>query len=458
MPTDAELLRQYVKDGSEAAFTEIVQRHAGLVYSVAWRLAGGNRHLAKDITQDVFILLAQKAPKLIGHETLAGWLHTTTRYAANGMIRSLRRQENREQEAVAMETNSAPDVQWEQLRPLLDEAVGRLGDRDRNAVLLRYYEGKNYREVGAALCLSENSARARTERAVEKLRRQFARNGVVTTGALLAEALMVNTAQAAPAGLAKEVAAMAHAQGLSPGPVLPKALYMTTKTKLILATTLALILLGIFIRRPASPSRPAASEPAQPVIAQTPAAPRLSAQAAKPAAPPAATLSPADAQKKEILAELKTLLSNMAQSLRTGELVYDYYLPDDLPRRGFTPERIATSRALTTDVLNNSSSIPKDIMISTKNLMESQALSYEALEDQIPAINAKGDEATYQYVQFTPDDMKHGMFTENAAFSGKGNKAPLTFVKVQGQWYFKPVPDAEAQAPMLDSISHPFAQ
>jgi len=234
--TDSELLRQYVKDGSEAAFTELVQRYGALVYSAALRSVGGQGPLAAEVTQDVFILLVRKAPSLIKHETLVGWLHTTTRYVALRALHKLRQRDVREQEAVAMQTLSSPEVQWEQLRPLLDEAVGQLNDHDRDAVLLRYFQGWSHREVGVALGLNEDAARMRIDRAVEKLRHYFARSGVVTSAALLAEALAANSVQAAPTGLLGSVAStsFAHGQKLGLGHSLLKALYMTTNTKIIL--------------------------------------------------------------------------------------------------------------------------------------------------------------------------------------------------------------------------------
>jgi RNA polymerase sigma factor (sigma-70 family) len=246
MSTDSELLRQHVENGSQAAFTELVRRYAALVYLAALRSVGGKAYLAEDVTQDVFILLARKAPMLIGHKTLVGWLYSTTRYVALSTIRNLRRREIREEKAATMQINSAPDVEWEQLRPLLDEAMERLDNRDRTAVLLRYFQGQSHREVGAALGLSENTAQARVDRAVEKLRRHFARNGVVTTAALLGEVLSANSAQAqaVPAGLIDKVAAVAHAKGLSLGHTILKAIYMTTKTKIAITTAVMVAIIA----------------------------------------------------------------------------------------------------------------------------------------------------------------------------------------------------------------------
>jgi len=295
MPTDSELLRQHVEDGSEAAFTELVRRYAGLVYSAAWRSVGGRAHLARDVTQDVFILLARKAPMLIGHETLAGWLHATTRYISLRMIRNLRRREVREQEAIAMQINSAPEIPWEQLRPLLDEAVEQLDDRDRNAVLLRYFQGQSHREVGAALGLSEDSARVRTDRAVEKLRCHFARSGVVTTAALLTEALSANAAQATPPGLVADVAAVAHAKGLSLGHTILKAIYMTTKTKITLVVVLILAVASLPFVIPYQ-----SREPGPTGLSSSPKVTQFSTSAApvQVAAPTASPTSPQTTQAK----------------------------------------------------------------------------------------------------------------------------------------------------------------
>ncbi len=247
MPADSELLRQYVEDGSETAFTSIVQCYSGLVYSAALRLVGGKEHLAKEVAQEVFIILIRKAPVLIEHETLAGWLHTTTRYVALRALRAGWRQAKHEQEAAAMQTNSASDMPWEQLCPLLDEAIGRLNEPDRQAVLLRYFQSQSHREVGAVLGLSEDTARVRTERAVEKLRRHFAKSGIITSTALLIEALTVNAAHAAPTSFVGEVtaASFAHAKGLGLGHALIKALYMATKTKIITAAAVIVALMAI---------------------------------------------------------------------------------------------------------------------------------------------------------------------------------------------------------------------
>ena len=170
MLDDRQLLRRYA-DGSEAAFGELVARYVNLVYSAALRRARGDWRLAQDAAQLVFTDLARKARSLPKGVVLAGWLHRATRYAAAQLLRTERRRQAREQEAVAMkalEFKSTRD--WEQIRPLLDEALDRLNCTDRDASLLRFFEQRSLAEVGRALGSNEDAARKRVSRALERLR------------------------------------------------------------------------------------------------------------------------------------------------------------------------------------------------------------------------------------------------------------------------------------------------
>src|SRR2546425_144532 len=126
MNEDAQLLRRYAEAGSESAFSELVSRHIDLVYSAALRQVGGDAHLAQDVAQTVFADLARKARTVSGHEVLTGWLYQAARYAASKAVRTERRRATREKEAVAMQEPSS-DASWEQLQPVLDEAMGRDG-------------------------------------------------------------------------------------------------------------------------------------------------------------------------------------------------------------------------------------------------------------------------------------------------------------------------------------------
>src|SRR5437899_6290823 len=161
MTDDRQLLRRYISEGSEEAFTEIVRQHTGLVYSAALRQVR-DPDLARDVAQNVFIHLAQKARSIPSGMVLAGWLHRDTRFTALDAIRSENRRARREQEAMVMNT---PDPSgWENIRPLLDEALQELSPTDRDALLLRFFEQQDMAAVGAALGSSADAARKRVER------------------------------------------------------------------------------------------------------------------------------------------------------------------------------------------------------------------------------------------------------------------------------------------------------
>src|ERR1700709_2064622 len=147
MNDDSTLLKGYSRDRSESDFAELVRRHVNLVYSAALRQVNGDVHLAQDATQLVFTDLARKAASLTNHRVLAGWLFTSTRYAAAKLVRGEQRRRRREQEAHNMQEISASDVSpsldWERIRPVLDDALTELDERDRDAILLRYLEGRD---------------------------------------------------------------------------------------------------------------------------------------------------------------------------------------------------------------------------------------------------------------------------------------------------------------------------
>src|SRR5688572_15478643 len=187
MKDDATLLADFARDRSEAAFAELVRRHVNFVYAAALRQVNGDTHLAQDVAQTVFIDLARKAGALSGHRVLAGWLFTSTRYAAAKCIRTEQRRRAREQEAYTMQetdnTGENAALDWTRVRPALDAALADLGEADRTAILLRYLQDQSFGVVGARLALTENAARMRTERALDKLRAQLARRGVASTTA-----------------------------------------------------------------------------------------------------------------------------------------------------------------------------------------------------------------------------------------------------------------------------------
>src|SRR5215471_2215562 len=209
---DISLLREYIEHASEDAFAALVTRHVNKVYSIALRHAR-KPHQAEEIAQAVFVILARQARQLDSRVILSGWLCRTAQLTAVTFVRSETRRARREQEAYMQnplaETES--DV-WPQIAPLLDAAMAGLSEADHHAVVLRFFDGKTMREVGAALGASEDAAKMRVNRAVEKLRLFFSRRGIVVPVAVLAAAISANSVQSAPVMLAKTATTVALAK------------------------------------------------------------------------------------------------------------------------------------------------------------------------------------------------------------------------------------------------------
>lgn len=209
MIDDMELVRQYARGGSEEAFASLVARHVNLVYSVALRQAG-DAHLAEEVTQTVFIILARKAGSLGPKTVISGWLYRTTRYAAAKALTLRHRRQDREQEAyMRSQLDEKQTDTWREMEPLLERAMGQLGEGDQNALALRFFEGRSFKEMAAALGTTEAASKMRVSRALEKLRRFLAKRGLRFTAAAMAGALSGHSVQAAPPGLATSVTAVA---------------------------------------------------------------------------------------------------------------------------------------------------------------------------------------------------------------------------------------------------------
>lgn len=212
MATDDELLSEF-RSGSSAAFTELMARHVDWVYSAAVRRVG-DAQLAEDVTQAVFMALARK-PGLPKGAAVAGWLFTVMRYTSAGANRQRTRRRLREAAAAKLRPEMIHDqIDWSgDVAPLLEDAVGKLRSRDRQAVVLRFYQKLSFAEVGKALGTSEEAARKRVTRAVDKLRGYFALRGIALSSATLAAQIFEHAVQKAPATV---IAKMASA-GVSSG-------------------------------------------------------------------------------------------------------------------------------------------------------------------------------------------------------------------------------------------------
>ncbi|HAO80486.1 MAG TPA: hypothetical protein DCQ92_16255 [Verrucomicrobia subdivision 3 bacterium] len=260
--SDVQLLRDYAEDGHEAAFRELVTRHADFVFTAALRQVN-SPDLAGDIAQGVFTDLARKARPLAEQMpgSLAGWLHRSTRYAALNHLRDTRRRlanERQAMEQLLINSESAPD--WERIRPVLDEALDSLGDEDREALLLRYFKNQDFRAVGLALGISDDTAQKRVSRAVERLREFFSKRNVTIGASGLVVLISANAIQAAPVGLAATISAAAILAGTAVHTstiiAATKAIAMTTLQKTLITATVAVLAgAGIYEARQAAQLR-----------------------------------------------------------------------------------------------------------------------------------------------------------------------------------------------------------
>lgn len=249
MIEDTELLRRYAEEHSEAAFTELVERRLGLVYAVALRQTSGDAHRAQDIAQTVFTNLARKASSLARQPVLAGWLYRSAQFASSDAMRTEWRRQVREHEAHTMneilsEDRSAGD--WDKLRPDLDQVLSELDESDRDALVLRFFDDRPLADVGAKLNLTENAARMRVQRALEKVRALLGRRGVTSTTAALAGVLTGQAGTAAPAAIVASVSSAALAGAASGGAlVTATGLFKIMSTTKIITATAVVALVGL---------------------------------------------------------------------------------------------------------------------------------------------------------------------------------------------------------------------
>lgn len=233
---DMELAHEFAARNSEQAFATLVQRHINLVYSVALRRLG-NIQDAEEVTQAVFVILARKADRLGKGTILSGWLYQAAQHTAANFQRAAQRRQRRDQEAyMQFAQESQPDVSWQQLSPLLDEAMAKLRPNERDAVVLRFFENRPIRDVAAALGLKEHAAQKRISRATEKLRQIFIKRGIQVSVSVLPALIGSHAVHAAPANLAVIVTNVAASKGAA---VSGSTLTLIKRTLQIMAWTKA---------------------------------------------------------------------------------------------------------------------------------------------------------------------------------------------------------------------------
>ena len=259
--TDQQLLREYAERRSEPAFAELVRRHVDLIYSAALRMVCDS-HLAEDVTQGAFVALARSAPRLTERVVLSGWLHRTAQNIAAQTVRTDVRRRAREEEAAAMNELLAgeTDAAWEQIAPHLDAALGKLGEADRDALLLRYFERKSAQEMAQVLGVSDEAAQKRVSRAVERLREYLAKRGVTVGAGGLVVIISANAVQAGPLSIATITGASLAATGATASGTF--ATGGVAKVALVMATSIVIVVFGTAMLLKSGCQKPARNEEA----------------------------------------------------------------------------------------------------------------------------------------------------------------------------------------------------
>ena len=301
MLDDWDLLRRFAADSDQQAFSELVARHIDFVYSRARRMLGdGAARNAEDVTQAVFILLARKAGRIPRRGALVAWLYNVNRFCCANVRRMERRRKRHEHEA-AMQNQSGESPR-EDLQPLLDEGLASLGRREREAILIRFFEDKTIAQTASVLNISPEAAAKRLARGLARLRGFFSRRGMVVSGQELTGTLGAEAhAATAPAGLALVVGSVSGAKAGGAAMAIAAGgdkMMRVARMKVAAAIAAGALLTGgsaARLARPlfASPQPPraaAADGAAIPVAATAPAAPASAPD--QPAPPP---LPPGDA-------------------------------------------------------------------------------------------------------------------------------------------------------------------
>lgn len=274
--TDRELLTEYVTTGSGHAFGRLVERHTSKVYSACLGVLG-DPHAAEDATQATFVVLTRKARRLRRGTVLSGWLYLTARNCALRLRRAAARRRAHERKAAEMKPGPSAAPGWEGIRPQIDDAIASLPAHQRNAVVLRYLDGKSTAEAAMEIGCSESSVTASLSRGIARLRSKLGARGATVGGAALVAFLTERAAEAAPVHLAAAVTAVCTGKAAASGTVVSIAegtmrAMMMAKIKIAAAVVVATMAAGagtgVMIARAQDGVTPGTVSPAGPVSRQ----------------------------------------------------------------------------------------------------------------------------------------------------------------------------------------------
>ncbi len=249
--TDWQLLQKFTQENSQTAFSELSRRYTNLVYCTCLRELG-NAAQAEDAAQAVFLLLARKAPFLHPNRqaaTLSSWLFQTALLTAKNVRRQEQRRQAREQEAAQMQANSLDDLAgWTDIEPHFNDALQALPPGQRSLIVERFFQDRPLTEIGAGQGISEDAARMRVNRALDRLRRFFAARNITMSAAALV-ALLPLAVRPAPAHAAEAIARLMLpiTGGNTPAQILALGVLRAMNTKRLRLQLGAATLAAVFV-------------------------------------------------------------------------------------------------------------------------------------------------------------------------------------------------------------------
>ena len=356
---DIDLLRRYARSGDQSAFAEVVRRRVDLVYSAAARRVG-DRHLAEDVTQAVFLILSRKAGSIGLHTPLAGWLLRTVRYAAANAVKIEARRRRHERKAGASMNNGLCSANpsevliWQEIAPQLDDAVLKLPSADRDAILMRYFEGRNTRELAGAFGVSEDAAKQRVSRAIERLRKRLCGSDIAIPSAAFTALISELAVRSAPAAVTTGVIGIGGAGvAASAGSVIAKgalAMMTWTKVKACAAALAVAAMLGtggtMLMNQAVAQAPPKESKPAPPARRPTPAQPAAAdpARGTVASAPPVVVKTVPEAGALDVDPKLTEIKVTFSKDMKDGNWAFAQTSPNTFPKTIGKPRYLEDQR------------------------------------------------------------------------------------------------------------------
>ena len=169
---DAVRWLHLAQSGDVAAFEALLRIHEIRVARTALRLLA-NRQDAQDAAQEVFLRLHRNLRHIDSAGNLSGWLYRVTVNVCHDMLRRRKNVESLDDSRFSLESSTEADLEREQQRRMVVEAVGSLPEKERAALTLRDLEGLSTREVAGILGSSEATVRSQISAARVKIRKML---------------------------------------------------------------------------------------------------------------------------------------------------------------------------------------------------------------------------------------------------------------------------------------------